>query len=486
MKKIIGVTFLVLAGLAIILVYRAETVFENRQAAAADLVADFPLDEQGAVQRFAQAITYPTISYDDRSNFDAAAFRDFAAFVETAYPLVNQQLKKTVVNDYSLVYHLPGDDSSLNPVLFMGHMDVVPIDPISRDSWTHDPFGGVVADGTIWGRGTMDDKLSVITLLEAMEQLLSEGIQPHRSVYLAFGHDEEVGGQDGAEQIAAWFADQNVRFEFVLDEGGVITEGIIDSVQAPVAIIGIAEKGWINLELVVNAPGGHSSQPPDHTAVGILSAAIVRVEDNPFPANMDYMMMTINAIGRYMPFMDRLFLANRWLFSGLIERQLIKDPGNASGVRTTTAATMISGSPKSNILPTRASAIVNFRIMPGETGKTVRDRVVGLIDDERVEVNIASNWDPSPLSPTDSAAYELIASTIRAFDPDVLVAPYMVRGGTDAKNYYPLTDNVYRFILVRVNADTIRHVHGIDEHIAVEEYLRAIRFYYHLITRAMN
>jgi carboxypeptidase PM20D1 len=486
MKKMLGILSLALAVLATVLVYRAETVFEDRQAASVKLATGLDLDETGAVRRFARAITFPTVSHDERSNFNAAAFLDFQQFLAESYPLVHRQLEKTVVGDYSVVFHLRGADSKLKPALFMGHMDVVPIDPVTRDQWTHDPFGGVVANGKVWGRGTMDDKLSVITLLEAMEQLMSEGRRPQRSVYLAFGHDEEVGGQEGARKIAGWFADQGVTFEFVLDEGGVVTKGLLSSIPQPVAIIGVAEKGWVNLELVVNAPGGHSSQPPDHTAVGILSAAIARVEDNPFPANLDYMLMTFDFIGSHMPFSERLLLANSWLFSGLIERQMIKDPATAAGVRTTTAATMIAGSPKSNILPTRASAIINFRMMPGETGSTVKARVARLIDDERVQVSMKSSWDPSPVSPTDSAAYELIAGTIRALDPDVLVAPYLVRAGTDAKYYYPLSDNVYRFIMVRVDAETMHYIHGIDEHVAVADYLRAIRFYHQLIARAME
>jgi carboxypeptidase PM20D1 len=483
-SKLLKATLLILILLLITLVYRAVAVFENRQVAPSELNTDVAIDEQAAVRRFSGAIGYPTVSHDDRSRFDRQAFLDFHRYLEESYPLVHQRLVRTVVNDYSLVYQLRGTDPSLEPVLFMGHMDVVPIDPVTREQWTHEPFSGVVADGKIWGRGSLDDKLSVITLLEAMELLLSEGKQAQRSIFLAFGHDEEVGGADGAARIADWFSRQGIRFDFVLDEGGFVTEDILDSVEHPVAIIGVAEKGWVNLELLVKAPGGHSSQPPDHTAVGILSSAIVTIENNPFPSRLDYMMMTIDEIAADMPFRNRFFLANTWLFSPLIKASLIEDPGKAATLRTTAAATVITGSPKSNILPTRASAIVNFRILPGESGESVRERVVGLIDDERVQVTMQSNWNPSAVAAIDSEAFRTIAGAIRAFDPEILVAPYLVQGGTDARYFYPMSDNIYRFIMARVNPQTIQIVHGIDEHVAVEEFQQAIRFYYLLMARA--
>jgi carboxypeptidase PM20D1 len=482
-KVLTACAFLVV--LAAVLVYRAETVFEDRQVEPAAIEPRITFDEAGAVRRLARAVTFPTVSHDDRSRFDARAFLEFRGFLEESFPLVHERLEREVVNGYSLVYHLRGADPSLQPVLFMGHMDVVPVDPATRSDWRYDPFGGTVADGAIWGRGTQDDKIGVLALLEAMETLLAENPQPRRSVYLAFGHDEEVGGQDGAARIAARFAELGTRFRFVLDEGGAVTEGMVGGIERPVAVIGVAEKGWANLELVVDAPGGHSSQPPDHTAVGILSAAIVRIESRPFPPDIRYTKMTTDFVGPYLPFARRLLMGNAWLFSRTIERIILRQPADAAGIRTTIAATMISGSPKSNILPTRASAIVNFRILPGETVESVRSRVERIIDDERVKISVASGWDPSPVSPASSEEFALLAGTIRALDPDILVAPYLVRGGTDAKYYHALSDNIHRFLMVRVSPETIRQVHGIDEHVAVADYLAAIRFYHRMIEQSL-
>ena len=484
MKKVLVVITLTIVVLLAIVSYRASTEFQDRQVDPLSGITEIKLDNAGAIGRFSKALTIPTISYDDRSHFDAEAFRDFRDFLQSAYPLVHQHTERTTVNDHSLVFHLPGSDPALEPVLFMSHMDVVPIEEISRDQWTHPPFSGVVEDGIIWGRGSVDDKIGVISLMEAMELLLAENIQPKRSIYFAFGHDEEVGGKDGAAQIAEFFLEKGTRFDFVLDEGGVVTEGMLLE-DHPVAIIGVSEKGYVNLVLTVDSAGGHSSQPPDQTAVGILSRAIVRVEDNPFPARLDYLYPTFEAIGSYAPFGNRMAMGNLWLFSNLVKKRMLSDSAQAAGIRTTIAATMFSGSPKANILPTRASAVINFRILPGETVESVQQRVTQLINDDRVVVSEEFGNNPSEVSPTDSRGYKLIAGTIRGMDDNILVAPYMVRGGTDAKFFYPLSSNVYRFLMIKVDPKTMKYVHGIDEHVAVEEYLRAIRFYYHLVRQSM-
>jgi carboxypeptidase PM20D1 len=486
LKKSIAALIVVALVVSAVMLYRATTVFEDRQLEPAPAYTAIRIEQQASVQRFAQALTFPTVSHDDRRKFDAGAFRDFHDFLLTAYPLVHRSATRTVVGGYSLVYYLPGADPSLEPVLFMGHFDVVPVEETTLGEWTHPPFAGVVADDIVWGRGSVDDKIGVIALMESLEALLAEGRSFNRSVYLAFGHDEEVSGKDGAAQIADYFERQDIRFDFVLDEGGALTSGLINGTDRPVAVVGISEKGYVNLVLSVDAPGGHSSQPPDQTGLGILARAIVRIEDNPFPARLDYLMPTFEAIGAFMPLSTRLVMSNLWLFSPLVEHSLLRDKDSAAGIRTTTAATMASGSPKSNILPTRATAVINFRILPGETVETVRQRVVQLIDDERVQVRTEYGTNPSPVSPTDSRGYEILARTIRAMEGRALVAPYMVRGGTDAKYFYELSPNVYRFLPVPADAQTVKFIHGIDERVPVPVYLQAIRFYYHLIRQATD
>ena len=484
MKKLILLITLVVVGLVAVMAYRAATVFVESQPVAAAGYVQPRIDGDAAVQRFARALTFETVSYDDRSHFDAETFRAFHRYLESQYPLVHARAERTLVNGYSLLYRLAGSDPSLAPVLFMGHFDVVPVDEVTLGEWTQPPFAGVVADGAIWGRGAMDDKISVIGLLEAMEQALAEGWRPQRSVYLAFGHDEEVGGKDGAQRVAEYLEGQGLAFDFVMDEGGAMTRGLLEDIEGPLAIIGISEKGYVNLVLSVKAAGGHSSQPPPHTALGILARTIVKVEDSPFPARLDGMMLTANEIGYAMPFTKRLALANLWLTAPLVKTMLLASPSAASGIRTTTAATMATGSPKSNILPTLATATFNFRILPGETSESVRQRVVELIDDDRVDVRAEYAIDPSPVSPIDSRGYRLIAGNILAMEPEAMVAPYMVRGGTDARYFYRLSPNVYRYLPVRIDSETAHQIHGIDEHIPVEDFLQAVGYYYNLLQQA--
>ena len=484
MKKFLGTLLLCVVVLAAVMVYRAVTVFEDRQPEPASGYGEVRIDESAAVQRFATSLTFPTVSHDDRSRFDSEAFRGFAEFLEASYPAIHEQASRRLVNGYSIVYHLPGSDPSLEPVLFMSHFDVVPVEDSTLGEWTYPPFSGTVKDGIVWGRGSVDDKIGVIALMESLGALLADGIRPQRSIYFAFGHDEEVSGKDGAARIAEYFEKQGIRFDFVLDEGGAMTRGMLAGVDRPVAVIGISEKGYVNLVLTVQAPGGHSSQPPEQTALGILARAIVRVEDNPFPARLDYLLPTFEAIGAYTPFGTRLAMSNLWLLAPLVKRNLLNEKDSAAGIRTTTAATMASASPKSNILPTRATAVINFRILPGETVETVRQRVVELIDDPRVQVSTEYGTDPSPVSSIDSRGWAILGRTIRAMDDTALVAPYMVRGGTDAKYFYSLSSDVYRFLPVSVDAETIKYVHGIDERVAVADYLQAIRFYFHVIRQA--
>jgi carboxypeptidase PM20D1 len=482
-KLLLGFGALIL-GLVVIMIVRANIVFEDVQPAPAEGLQQVVLDEAGAVERLAGAIRIRTISHDDRSNFDADAFLAFHDYLQESFPLVHERADKTVINGYSLLFHIAGSDPSLKPILLMGHMDVVPVDDVTLREWTHDPFAGTVADGIVWGRGTMDDKLSVMSFLEATETLLADGYQPGRSLYFAFGHDEEVGGRDGAREVAKYLGDRGIEFEFVLDEGGVVTEGMLQHIDRPVAIIGVAEKGYVNLRLRVDAPGGHSSQPPPQTALGIVSRAVVKVEDNPFPAELTFLKQTFDATAPYASFANRLGMANTWILGPLVKSRLLANKTTAATLRTTTAATMASGSSKSNILPTRAEAVINFRILPGETAESVRDRVVEIIDDDRVQVIMEYAIDPSPVSPTDSPGYELLGRLIRGFDDNILVAPYLVQGGTDARYFYSVSPNVYRFVMARATPETLRRVHGIDEHIAIDDYLTAVRFYHAVIRQA--
>ncbi|WP_439101546.1 M20 family peptidase, partial [Congregibacter sp.] len=481
MKRLVVACFGALLALAVVLVYRAENHFENPVQEIPVKKRLFSVDVDAAAQRLARAITYPTISYDDAARLDAVAFSGLRQHMADSYPRVYGAAPPRLINEHSLLFRFPGTRSDLKPVLFMGHVDVVPVDEATLSEWRYPPFSGAMEDGVIWGRGAMDDKVTVFALLEAMEALLESGTELERTIYFAFGHDEEIGGPQGAAAMADILAEEGVEFEFVLDEGGVITQGVMSDIDAPVALVGVAEKGFVNLRLTVNAPGGHSSQPPDHTAVGILSEAIVALESHPFPSDVSYTKMTLDSIGSEMGFVTRLMMANLWLFEPVVARVLAEAPSTAASTRSTIAATMLEGSSKSNILPTRATAVVNVRIMPGDSVASVKAHFVEAIDDPRVEVTTFMENEPSRISPTDSVGFRLIEKNIRRMDETALVAPYLVIGGTDSKHFYDLSPNIYRFIMVRADAEELKRIHGVNEQLPINEYGNAIEFFMNLL-----
>ncbi|WP_439108130.1 M20 family peptidase [Congregibacter sp.] len=481
MKRLATILLSGVILLAIVLVYRAETHFKDQVLEAAPDKDAVSIDIDGASQRLSQAISYPTISYDDPTKLDAAAFEGLRAHMRASYPLVYAAAPPRLVNEHSLLFRFPGTRSDLKPALFMGHVDVVPVDQATEDQWRYPPFDGAIEEGVIWGRGAMDDKVTVFALLEAMESLLASGLQLERSVYFAFGHDEEIGGPRGAAAMAELLASEGVEFEFVLDEGGVITQGVLSDIDGPVAVVGVAEKGFVNLRLTVNAAGGHSSQPPDHTAAGILSQAIVALESQPFSSDLSHIKMPLDSVGSQTGFVTRLLMANLWLFEPIVARVMAQKPSTAASMRSTIAATMLEGSSKSNILPTRATAVVNVRIMPGDSVASVKAHFIDAINDPRVEVTTFMENEPSVVSPTDSLGYRLIAQNIRAMDESVLVAPYLVIGGTDSKHFYSLSPNIYRFIMVRASAQELKRIHGVNEQLPVNDYGNAIEFFMNLL-----
>lgn len=481
MKKfLIGLVSVVLI-LLIVLVVNMQLRFKDTQLSVDSPLPQAPIDKQAAVERFAKAIQIKTISFDDPARLDPQAFLAMHQHLQDSFPLVHQQTEHYTINDYSLVYHLKGSDPSLKPVLFMGHMDVVPVDPGTREQWQQDPFSGAVVDDIVWGRGSIDDKVTVLALMEAMESQLGNGFVPQRSIYFAFGHDEEIGGLEGAAKIAEHFKQQGLSFEFVLDEGGIITDGIMKGIEQPVAIIGVAEKGFVNLRLTVASQGGHSSQPPDHTAVGVLSQAIVKLEENQFDTDLSHSLSTFSHVAHYAPLSMRLPMANLWLFSPIVESTMLGAPSSAAGIRSTIAATMLSGSSKSNILPTQATAVVNVRILPGDSVASVKQHFERVIDDPRVKIETFMANEPSQVSPIDSFGYRLIERNIRRMDQQILVAPYLVMGGTDSKHFYGLSDNVYRFMMVTLDNQGLNRFHGVNERLPVKDYIQAVSFFYAML-----
>jgi carboxypeptidase PM20D1 len=457
----------------------------SRQPEVAAVAAE-PLDSIALAEHLAGALRFRTISFQDSSQFDAREFAGLQRYLRETYPRLHAALSLEKVNGYGLLYRWAGSDSSLAPILLLAHQDVVPVEPGTEDRWSEPPFGGRISGGYVWGRGALDDKGSLMAVLEAVEHLVAAGAQPRRTVYIASGYDEEVGGARGAGHIAALLASRHVRPEFVLDEGGALATGIVPGVAAPVALVGVAEKGYVTVELVAHAAGGHSSMPPapGASAVGRLSAAIARLERHQLPrairgptaAMLDY-------LAPELPFGPRLAIANRWLFGGLVARRFGASPQGNALLRTTTAPTVLQAGVKENVLPSTARALVNFRILPGDSVAGVVAHVRRVVDDARISVQPlpASQSNPSPVASPDSQGFRLLARTIRQVVPGTVVTPWLVVGGTDSRYYASLTPNVYRFVGIAIDRDDLKRIHGIDERVGVGAFATAVRVYLQLL-----
>jgi len=448
-----------------------------------------PVDAERVAHALGRTIQFQTISLSRDAPPAAEAFEALHAELSALFPRVHAALERERVGDWSLLYTWRGSAPELAPVVLVAHQDVVPVDPGTEDAWSQPPFSGAVSGGEVWGRGALDDKGSLVAILAAVEDLLAEGFVPRRPLLLAFGHDEEIGGGAGARAVAAELAARGVRAALVLDEGGAISDVPIPGL-GPVALIGVAEKEQLSLKLVAEAPGGHSSMPPPQSAVGIVAEAVRALETGRPPARMvEATRATLEALAPELPFLPRLVLANADVLEPFLLRALATQPALDAAIRTTTAATMIHGGAKSNVLPKRVSAVVNFRILPGESVDDIVAHARATIADQRVRIEIASKTsarEPSATSPAHGPAFTLLEETIAARFPGVVVAPYLVLGGTDARHFAAISENIYRFVPMRLDADSRARLHGTDERVGVEELASAVGFYRELIRRAQR
>ncbi len=440
-----------------------------------------------SVDRLSKAIRFPTISYSEDSPIDSASFGAYHNFIDESYPLIKSKLQKEVFNKFSLLYTWKGKNPSLKPMILMAHMDVVP--PGDTTRWERSPFSGY-NDGTfIWGRGTLDDKVAMISIFEAVEKLLSEGFEPERTLMLSFGHDEELSGKRGAKTIASSLKEHAVEVEFVLDEGLAVTKGMVPMIKKPVALIGTSEKGLQYVNLVVDMPGGQSSIPEKESSLTVLSKAINNIVKKQMkPSISGSVNDFIRYIGPEMPFYAKAIFANKWLFKRIILKIYT---GSASGnalVRTTTAPTFFNAGVKNNVIPTEAKAVVNFRILPGETSADVTDHLLKVVADKRVRIETIKEltYEPSPVSPLTVPGFKNIFITLRQIYPETAVAPNIMLASSDGKFFSAVTNNIYRFSPIVVNSDDMARIHGLNERTKIEDYNKGIGFYYQLIRNSQE
>ena len=441
------------------------------------------IDIEEAAQRLGKAISYQTVSTQSFEDFNESAFLKMHQYLEKAFPLIHERLEKEVVNDYSLLYYWEGKQPELKPAMLTCHLDVVPVEPGTERDWKHPPFEGTISEGYIWGRGAMDVQGGVLAIMEAVEYLLSQNFEPERNIILGFGHDEEVDGEKGAYAIGKHLAEKGVELEYLLDEGTPIVHDVLAELPNPVALIAVAEKGYLSLELSTTAEGGHSSVPQGLTAIAKLSEAVHKLENNPMNCKVDGLVkQTMVAIGPQMPFLYRIVMANLWLFRGLVKKELTRMPATKAALGTTIATTIFESGIKENVLPTQAKATVNFRIHPNDDIKTVKEHVSRTINDREVTITeLPGSINPSHVSEVEAKPYKILKKTIRNAFPEVVVAPTLMVGATDARHYAHLTDNIYRFIPLRADESDLDRVHGTNERLSKENYREMIYFYIRLI-----
>ncbi|MDR3118008.1 MAG: M20/M25/M40 family metallo-hydrolase [Mediterranea sp.] len=458
-----------------------------------------------AVWRLAKAIRIPTISQDADKTTDNP-FDSFKVYLSEAYPEVYKAMDTLSINKYGLLFHWKGKDTLRNPILFLAHYDVAPVvrhkcgedmfgeevfrpgDPKKeaigkyQTAWDFPPFSGAVANGRIYGRGTLDAKSMMMAHLEAATTLLANSFQPEQDIWFAYGFDQETGGTKGALKIAEYFKQNNITFDAVYGEGSVVTAPGVAGIDRPVALVGIAEKGSCTISITVKEKGGHSSMPPSKSSLVLAAEIIEKLNSKQFPADIIPLVKTfLDNVGGDMNFISRMAIANQWLLEAPLLKLLKQDPATNALVRTTTAVTMVKGSNAPNILSTTADITVNFCILTGDSVGKVVNHVKEICDGYDVDIRVDTSCEPSSLSSEKTRAWRAVKNAIARLYPEASMVACIALTATDAQRYETTGKNVYRIMPVCLNEYEQRTIHNENEHISLENYGRMIAYYKNLM-----
>ena len=439
------------------------------------------VNSEKATADLAEMIRCRTVSSMDKSLEDESEFKKFEELLPNLFPNVYSKCKYEKVGDRAILIKWQGKHSDA-PSVFMAHYDVVSVE---EADWEKGAFDGILENGILWGRGTLDTKGTLNGILQAAESLIEEGFVPYNDIYFAFGGDEEINGH-GAHDVVELFKERGITPGMVIDEGGAVVEGAFPGVKQPLALIGIAEKGMLNVEYVVKGGGGHASSPAPHTPVGRLSAACVRMENKPFKYRVTKpAKMLFDTAGRHSTFLYRMLFANQWCFGGALNlyAKLLGGEMNAL-VRTTTAFTQMEGSKGVNVIPPVAKMASNHRIIPGETVDGVVARIKKIVSDEKIEINVINGSNPSVISDTSCEAYERVSSTVAETWQDAVVSPYLMVACSDSRHWGEISDKVYRFSAMSLSKEERATIHGNNERIPVQTISRTVEFFYRLMKKS--
>ena len=439
---------------------------------------EIAFDRDAAVDSLAQLVRCKTVSYNDHSLEDEGEFQKLISLLPTLYPNVFAACTFRQLPDRALLLRWPGKQAG-DPAVMMAHYDVV---PVNEEKWDKPPFAGVIEDGILWGRGTLDTKVTFNGVLSAADSLIGQGFRPEKDIYFAFSGGEEINGQ-GAPNIVAYFTEHGIHPAIVVDEGGAVVENVFPGVKQPCGLIGIAEKGMLNAQYRTLSAGGHASAPKPHTPVGVLAAACKRVEDHPFKAHIDGpAAQMFDTLGRYSTPLYRVIFANMWCFGWIIDTLGKKSGGEMNAlVRTTVAFTQMEGSSARNVIPPEAKMVSNIRLNPADSVASALAYLEKAVNDPAVEITSLESFEPSPVSETGCDAWEKVASAVANTWPGCIVSPYLMVQCSDSRHYRDLSNHVYRFSAMDLSAEERSTIHGNNEHIRLETAAKAVEFYIRLM-----
>lgn len=435
---------------------------------------DICIDEEKVIKDMSDMIQCKTVSYRDDSLIDEAEFQKFRDLLKERFPLIHQKCTLELLGKNGLLYYLKGK-SSEKPSVCMAHYDVV---PVNEKNWTKPAFDGLIQDGFIWGRGTLDTKGTLCGVMESVEHLLAKGYVPKNDVYLSFSGQEEIDGPS-CPAIVSYLEKKGIKPAVVLDEGGAVVENALPGLARECAMVGIAEKGSVNLDFTIEGAGGHASAPPTRTQIGELAAAIRAVEKHPLkPHYTQPFLEMFDTLGRYSSFVYKILFANLWCFKPVLNLVCKKTGGELNAlIRTTFAFTRASGSDAYNVLPPKSSLGMNMRVIQGDTIESTTKYLNKVINNDKIKISLVNGMDPSISSDTSCAEWQLLKDAIKETWSDVVVSPYLMMACSDSRHYCKITDHVFRFSAMKLSNEERRMIHGNDERVPIETMIKTVQFY---------